>query len=689
MTWTRARRLSWSALALALLVTTLSAGPMRAAPPSDEKIAWRWSGVGRVVAIADVHGAFTQLVALLRSAELLDDTLSWSGGRTHLVSLGDLVDRGPDSRRVLDLLIRLQGEAPASGGQVHVLLGNHEVMNLVGDLRYVSDEEFLAFAEEELPEQRKAAFKRFLRTPEAANLTKDVAYRQFQERYPLGYFGHRAAFSPRGKYGKWLLERPALIVVNRTAFVHGGLPPMVAEMGGEELNRRLVSEVREFLELQERLASLGLLDPETPFSGQPAQVQTRLRTHGSMVAQELEYHRPGEPEAVERNAAERYLDLFNALAFRADAPLWYRGTSRNAESDEAEVLDEALEALDADRVVVGHTPTKSRRVTSRFEGRVIRLDAGTYTPAYKGRPAVLIMEGDKTEVVYPLEDEIASPEVEPPTADLKITKIQDWPDEEVEEFLRTAKIVHVESVGGGITQPRRVTLEKDTVRVRAIFKDVNVEIQDRVRLGDQMESHFTDRYHYEVASYRIDRLLGLGMVPVTVLRTVDGTEGSLQLWVEDGLSGEALEKLGIEKKDPGLFGTQRQSMHVFDVIIFNIDRNDRNELYTLVDRKLHLIDHSRAFRTSRKRPPDEKGEKLVLTPDLAEALRTVELEALQERLHGLLSGTQIKAVKKRMDLVLEEAEIAGGAGNEPAAELPAEATEQSSMPVARTPARAA
>ncbi len=99
---------------------------------------WSWSGIERVVSVSDVHGAFGGMTATLNRAGVLDDELGWSGGNTHLVITGDILDRGPDSRKVMDLLMRIEDEALAAGGQVHLLLGNHEVMNLVGDLRYVS-----------------------------------------------------------------------------------------------------------------------------------------------------------------------------------------------------------------------------------------------------------------------------------------------------------------------------------------------------------------------------------------------------------------------------------------------------------------------------------------------------------------------------------------------------------------------
>jgi len=115
-----------------------------------------WQGVERVVAFADVHGAYAELTALLRSVGVVDEDLRWTGGRTHLVSLGDLLDRGADSRKVMDLLMRLQGEAASAGGRVHVVLGNHEAMNVLGDLRYVDPGEFAAFAGDEPRGQRDA-----------------------------------------------------------------------------------------------------------------------------------------------------------------------------------------------------------------------------------------------------------------------------------------------------------------------------------------------------------------------------------------------------------------------------------------------------------------------------------------------------------------------------------------------------
>ena len=138
-------------LSAALALAAFAAAPARA----DSN--WRWTGVDRVVAFGDVHGAYRELVALLQRAGVVDPSLHWSGGATHLVSLGDLVDRGPDSRAVLDLLMRLEDEAPKVGGVVHVVLGNHEVMNLTGDLRYVSEADYASVRRPVPPPRRRPA----------------------------------------------------------------------------------------------------------------------------------------------------------------------------------------------------------------------------------------------------------------------------------------------------------------------------------------------------------------------------------------------------------------------------------------------------------------------------------------------------------------------------------------------------
>ena len=115
-----------------------------------------------MVVVPDIHGAYPELTELLKASGVVNESLQWIAGETHLVSLGDLLDRGAESRKVMELLMRLQAEALNQGGRVHVVAGNHEIMNLVGDLRYVAAAEFAAFADIESADQRQDAYQDFL-----------------------------------------------------------------------------------------------------------------------------------------------------------------------------------------------------------------------------------------------------------------------------------------------------------------------------------------------------------------------------------------------------------------------------------------------------------------------------------------------------------------------------------------------
>ena len=201
-------------------------------------------GVERIVAIGDVHGAYDRLVEILRTAELVDAGLRWSGGKSHLVQLGDVVDRGPDSRQALDLLRRLDREAAAEGGAVHLLLGNHEVMRMLGDLRFVTPGEYQAFVTPQSAETRRAFVQ--------ATKAEEVAA-------PLGMAELRLAFGPDGEYGKWLRELDTVVKINGVVFLHGGVSPGVANLSCEAINSTVRQELTSDLDktLGAPLASLA------------------------------------------------------------------------------------------------------------------------------------------------------------------------------------------------------------------------------------------------------------------------------------------------------------------------------------------------------------------------------------------------------------------------------------------------
>ena len=147
----KARVFTFTCLPL-LFLCSLAIRPLATAAPPPDSIA-------PLIAIGDVHGDFDDFCAILRKVGLIDEQHRWTGGKTVFVQTGDLIDRGPKPREVMDLVMSLQEQASNSGGQVVALLGNHEVMNLMGDLRYVTAENFASFADKESEIRQKTGYQ--------------------------------------------------------------------------------------------------------------------------------------------------------------------------------------------------------------------------------------------------------------------------------------------------------------------------------------------------------------------------------------------------------------------------------------------------------------------------------------------------------------------------------------------------
>lgn len=264
-----------------------------AADPVDQ-----FDGVTRIVAIGDVHGDYDRFVELMHKAGLIDQTNRWIGGTTHFVQTGDIPDRWPDSKKVMDLLMELEPQAIIAGGRIHALIGNHEAMNILGDLRYVHDGEIASHGGE-------TAFKDAMR--------------------------------PTGKYGKWICSHGAIIRINDTLFMHGGISPSYSVHSIRKLNEIIREE-------------LMRADPEK-----------------SLICKD------------------------------PDGPLWYRGYAGDDELKLANEIKVIQERYGIRHVVVGHTVSKDG-VMSRCGGAIVMIDVGL-SRAYDGVPACLEIEGGEFRVM--------------------------------------------------------------------------------------------------------------------------------------------------------------------------------------------------------------------------------------------------------------------------------------------------
>jgi len=198
---------------------------------------FRYDGAPRIVAIGDIHGDLQAARRALGLAGATNRDDDWIGGNLVVVQTGDEIDRGDDDRAVLDLFDHLAEKARAAGGRVLALNGNHEVMNVAGDFRYVTPGGFAAFASEE-----KRA------TPGTA-----------LDAFPTEARGRAAAFSPGGPYARLLAKRDAVAVVGDTVFAHGGVTAEHVRYGLGRLN----AEVRAWM--KNGGAPPGLAeDPEGP-----------------------------------------------------------------------------------------------------------------------------------------------------------------------------------------------------------------------------------------------------------------------------------------------------------------------------------------------------------------------------------------------------------------------------------------
>jgi hypothetical protein len=571
---------------------------------------WRADGVERVVAIADVHGAYEAMVETLENVGILDENLGWAGGESYLVIVGDLLDRGPRSRDALDLLMRLEGEAEAAGGKVQVLIGNHESMNMIGDLRYVSTSEFEAFAEDETSAQRDRWFRAWERRTGPGRLNQQ----RFDSLFPKGYFALREAFGADGVYGKWLLEKNVIAVVNGTAFVHGGLPPEVADLGLDGVNRGLKQDLVDYVSALAVLTEAEVLLPTDSFYDQEKIVG--------------EYMPPLDASQEVLDAVTTVRNLGDAPVLHSDGPLWYRGNIACSEIIEGHRLQASLDAIGADRVVVGHSPTPTRKVLQRFGGRVIEIDTGMLNFYYKGSGSALVMEGDELRVFNQSGAEPYEPMAHPRRVGMRSGTLS---ADALQQLLATGEIV---------SQPRKeegrtlVQVSDNTHTVSAIFSK------------RRSRGFFPD-----VAAYRLDRLLGLDMVPVTVRRTVGNAEGSLQFFPEK-TSDEAKRSSAGGGSARCALPLQWGAMYVFDILIYNEGRSLQRMLYDPSGWRLILVEHELAFKNAKGRPPHLARASVPVSDGWRDALAALDDTLLAEQFADVLDSRRLKALGRRRDELL-------------------------------------
>lgn len=585
--------------------------------------------VERVVAVGDVHGAATELRTILRRAGLTDATDRWIGGPAQLVSTGDLLDRGADSRQVLDLLMRLEREAAASGGRVLVLLGNHELMTLSGDLHDASSGEFAAFASDETAAERAAALARFVQRA-ASSSVPAVATAEFEQRFPKGWFARRRAFASDGVYGRWLLARPAVAVVDGTAFVHGGLTAETAKLELAALNSTIGERIARYLAAVAALEQAGRLE----FWHAPHQRPAVLLAAAAAAP-------IGQADPLAR-AVEAVIAFGDDPLLGLAGPMWSRALAVCLPVVEEDALRASLAKLGASRVVIGHTVTAEKRIVSRYDGRVIEIDTGMLAAAYRGKPAALEITHAGLRALY-ADDAPGSSGVAPPH-DPRLTgfALPELPDAKLEQMLAEATVTTVgTSVVAGDAERIPVTLSYKGHPLPAWF------LPSRAAAAGTTGSH-----RNELAAYRLDRMLGLRIVPVTIEREIAGRKGALRWRSLEARDGAALASQGLPSAPWCELAPQYTVVGAFDWLIGQRARSNDSFQHTIADGLVESLDHRLAFAEEGSVSAAQRERTPQLGPELARRITALDRKQLRAELSKLLKGRQVDAIVTRRDALL-------------------------------------
>jgi hypothetical protein len=343
--WLRTRR--YFCVAISILAWTGFAPAIASAP-------WH-----RIVAVGDLHGDFTAWRDITRAAQLVNDAGRWIGGDTVLIQTGDAVDRGPESLKIIQDLMRLQQEALRDHGQVIALVGNHEAMNVTGDLRYVSVEDYAAYSDKNSGPRRESVYEANKAIIEASyrkhdpQMTDDAIKQAWFKATPLGSIEHQIAWDPQGKIGRWIDGNPAIVLLDGTLFLHGGISPAYVHLPIAAINRQVDAAL-----------AAKATDPQSIINDPLGPLWYRGLTAAN--ADGADGPSTGSPEAAASTAP-------------VEPPV------------EAQ-LNNLLSAYGANRIVIGHTPHLSG-ITMLYDGRLILIDTGI-SRVYGGRLSYLeIFEG--------------------------------------------------------------------------------------------------------------------------------------------------------------------------------------------------------------------------------------------------------------------------------------------------------
>lgn len=353
----------------------------------------------QIVVLGEVQGAANTVAAFLEHLELIDGERHWAGGETILIQTGDLIDDGENVRAALDLFMRLQEEAAAAGGQVIVLMGNHEALNILGEHRDVSPAAYRSFAGSDSESRQRRAWEEWsawrAQRAESVGETYEASAESEAEwvaAHPPGWAEYAESMGPVGVYGAWLRSLPVMVEINDVLFVHGGVHPQIEERQVAAINQRAADEIRAFDDYKSRMITEGLCLP-TSSAGEMADV----------INQEAAYlNTLDDSERTTANPrVARLLEVYELSQFKSwsvldsKGPLCFRGAARWPEEEHGPEIAAILDEFAVKRMVTGQSDGRNRLIQARFDNRVLltSIDMRDDPDDRGGGPAALEISG--------------------------------------------------------------------------------------------------------------------------------------------------------------------------------------------------------------------------------------------------------------------------------------------------------
>lgn len=222
-------------------------------------------------------------------------------------------------------------------------------------------------------------------------------------------------------------------------------------------------------------------------------------------------------------------------------------------------------------------------------------------------------------------------------------------DQAIEDYLAASTLVSMKKIPVGVSDPRKLLLAGDGLRVNAVFKDIDIK-ETKVRDGRKFYLEWRDWFGYDIAAYRIDRLLGLNRVPPVIQRKIKKRSGSVQIWLQGVITDTVRRNEGFKPPNIGRFNQQKDIMNVFDNLVANRDSNLGNRLID-ANWRLWFIDCSRCFGNSSD----------LLNPEsithcersLFDSLKALQRSDVEEQVSSYLTGPEIKALFARRDKIVD------------------------------------